>query len=95
MVQKSRTTIIGQKHPFSREFNTICYPNPAQDILYLKDPQNMAAFNLYSLSGILARSYSPVTRPQIASAELPAGLYIAEAQYKNGAVQRQKLLIHR
>lgn len=27
--------------------------------------------------------------------QIPAGLYIAEAWYKNGATQRQKLLIQR
>ncbi|HRI28867.1 MAG TPA: T9SS type A sorting domain-containing protein, partial [Chitinophagales bacterium] len=73
----------------------VVYPNPAQNLLHLQDWQNMAAFNLYSLSGKVVCSQNPVTSSQIVIAHLPAGLYIAEAQYKNGAAQRQKLLIHR
>ncbi len=76
-------------------YSVVVYPNPTQNLLHLQDWQNMAAFNLYSLSGKVVCSQNPVTNSQITIAHLPIGLYIAEAQYKNGATLRQKLLIHR
>ncbi|OWY19251.1 T9SS C-terminal target domain-containing protein [Sphingobacteriales bacterium UPWRP_1] len=76
-------------------FEVVVYPNPAQNTLFLANWQQIAAFKLYAISGVAVLGCSPVSGSQIGIAQLPAGLYIAEAQYKNGAIQRQKLLIHR
>ncbi|OWY20451.1 hypothetical protein C7N43_20855, partial [Sphingobacteriales bacterium UPWRP_1] len=78
-----------------RPGEVVVYPNPAQNTLFLANWQQIAAFKLYAISGVPVLGCSPVTGSQIGIAQLPAGLYIAEAQYKNGAIQRQKLLIHR
>ncbi|OWY21277.1 hypothetical protein BVG80_13560 [Sphingobacteriales bacterium TSM_CSM] len=76
-------------------FEVVVYPNPAQNTLFLANWQQIAAFKLYAISGVAVLGCSPVAGSQIGIAQLPAGLYIAEAQYKNGAIQRQKLLIQR
>ncbi|OWY19816.1 T9SS C-terminal target domain-containing protein [Sphingobacteriales bacterium UPWRP_1] len=79
----------------SPPFEVVVYPNPAQNLLTLEGWQNMATFTVYAIAGMPVLRHSPVTGSQITIGQLPAGLYIAEAQYKNGAIQCQKLLIQR
>ncbi|QQS30581.1 MAG: T9SS type A sorting domain-containing protein [Sphingobacteriales bacterium] len=85
----------GKTNPAVSEPQSICYPNPAQYILYIKDSQNITAFNLYSISGKVVHSISQLNSLEIDISKLSTGLYIAEAKYKNGKALRQKLLIHR
>jgi len=63
------------------------YPNPVNDVLYLEIPEDVQEslhLSMYTVSGILVQEYLPgAVNTSIDMANLPNGLYILQAEYKD------------
>ena len=89
-VYKLIDPVTNVKEP-KEEHGFMIYPNPSSFELNFSKEVNNA--RIFSLSGKLLKSYQKVT--QIDVMDLRSGLYLVEAQLKNGLIARKKLIVNR
>ena len=71
---------------------TIVYPNPATDVLYLENVQNLNNISIYSVTGQLMYHSDKINNP-IDVKDLPAGMYTLHASGSDGQKYHAKFIV--
>ncbi|MFM7728891.1 MAG: T9SS type A sorting domain-containing protein, partial [Flavobacteriales bacterium] len=66
------------------------YPNPANDVFFLKGVYNQTCTKLYTLDG---RKVTDILGSQFNASTLPEGIYVVETMGSNGSQMRERIVI--
>ncbi|KAA0993381.1 T9SS type A sorting domain-containing protein [Dyadobacter aurulentus] len=69
------------------------YPNPARDVVYIKEAENVTTVSILDLKGTIIQNAELTQNGTFRVAELTAGMYIVKIIYKNGLMTSQKIAI--
>lgn len=67
-------------------------PNPATEVLFIRDLRQAATAELYDARGLLQRTFIAEPNAGLSVAELPAGWYFVRVRTENGAWSTQRFL---
>lgn len=89
-------TNVGIHENSSHEHQVTVYPNPTNSTLFVNFNQELQAIiSLYSLNGsLILQKQVNTTETQLDVSSLPTGVYVLEAQTKNG-IETQKVVIEK
>ena len=68
------------------------YPNPARDVLYVKDGEKVSNLSIYNMAGGLMRQ-SKALDGKFNINGLPAGAYLVKVLYNNGLATSEKVVV--
>lgn len=69
------------------------YPNPAEDVIYLKSPLKIDRVNLFDLQGRLVKQFELTSQTSLDVSDLESGVYLIEMLNENKILNRQKLIV--
>jgi hypothetical protein len=69
------------------------YPNPAEDVIYLKSPLKIDRVNIFDLQGRLVKQYELRGQTSLDVSDLESGVYLMEIQNKNEILMHHKIMI--
>lgn len=67
--------------------NTVIYPNPVKDVLYLKSDRDFSSFEIYNMAGQRVISQNSVSKSGVNISQIMAGGYVLKLKDKNGNVE--------
>jgi len=82
--------ILNGTHEIAEQQEGIVYPNPANDIFFLKGVDNRVCSKLYTLDG---RKITDITGSQFNASLLSEGIYVLETIGSNGSQMRERIVI--
>lgn len=79
---------------FDEVSKQLVYPNPARDVVYIKNAENVKAVSVMDLNGNTLREVAGITQEGTFRVDrLNAGMYIVKVIHKNGLVTSQKIVV--
>jgi para-nitrobenzyl esterase len=82
--------ILSGTHEIAEQQEGFVYPNPANDIFFLKGVDNRVCSKLYTLDG---RKITDITGSQFNASSLSEGIYVIEKIGSNGSQMRERIVI--
>jgi hypothetical protein len=81
----------------SAEKDVQIYPNPVNDILYVRADQEIKRVLIYSLTGFAVREllFTGQTEVTVRAMDLAEGNYIVTIELQDGSVKNERLMITR
>ena len=70
------------------------YPNPAEDVIYLKSPLKIDRANIFDLQGRIVKQFELRSQTSLDVSDLKSGVYLMEMLNENKQISQQKILIY-
>ena len=72
--------------------NSLIYPNPVKDILYVKSDKEFTSYSIYNMAGQVVSSEKISGKPTLNVEKLPIGSYLLKLTDKNGNVENTQFI---
>ncbi len=72
--------------------NSLIYPNPVKDMLYVKSEKEFTSYSIYNMAGQLVSSEKILGKPALNVQQLPIGSYLLKLIDKNGNVENTQFI---
>ena len=72
--------------------NSIIYPNPVKDMLYVKSDKEFISYSIYNMAGQIVSSEKISGKPTLNVEKLPIGTYLLKLTDKNGNVENTQFI---
>ncbi|WP_353717626.1 T9SS type A sorting domain-containing protein [Dyadobacter sp. 676] len=78
---------------FEGQTTSVAYPNPARDVLYIRDAQSVQAVSILDMKGNIVNDAGTMQGGMFRVNGLEAGIYVVKVVRNNGIVKSQKIVV--